>query len=303
MLGGEAILQSSGGVCNLSEVVVRPDDTLETLKEKIRYATILGTLQSTLTNFRYLRNVWKQNAEEERLLGVSLTGIMDHEFLSTANCSEWLKEMKQEAKNTNERWAEKLGINKSKQLTLIKPSGSVSLLAGCASGIHPRYSKHYIRRVTQDIKDPLTNLMKDEKIPYVVVGDKVIFSFFIKAPKESKIQANVDALEQLEIWKVYQEHWCDGNPSQTIYYTDENFLDMCSWVWKNWDNIGGLSFFPINDHVYENAPYEEITEDEYNILIKTFPETINWERLSEYEKEDCTTATQDFACTAGKCEI
>jgi len=311
----EAILLSTGGFCNLSEVVIRAEDTLDVLKEKVRIATIIGTLQSTLTDFRYLRKVWKKNAEEERLLGVSLTGIMDHEVMCGKTQKyvdgisvgslviDWLKEMRLVAKETNEELSQKLGINQSKQLTLLKPSGSVSLLADSSSGIHPRYAKYYIRRVTQDIKDPLTNLMIDENIPYSVNGEKIIFEFPCKASENAICQKNLDAMRQLELWKIYSEHWCDGNPSQTIYYDDNNFMDVCSWVYKNWDIVGGLSFFPVNDHIYKNAPLQEITEKEYNELMNSFPQSIRWNRLSEYEFDDQTTSSQELACAGGQCEI
>lgn len=309
---GEAILRSTGGLCNLTEVVVRSQDTLEDLKRKVRYAAILGTLQSILTNFRYLSKQWQRNAEEERLLGISLTGIMDHPVMSGqgrgeqligwGDLSDVLRELKQVAYATNKEWSDKLGIPSSKQLTLIKPSGTVSLLVNSSSGIHPRYANYYIRRVTQDIKDPLTDLMIGEKIPHVVDGDKVIFSFPVKAPENSITQKEMDTLSQLELWKIYQEHWCDGNPSQTIYYTDNTFLDMCAWLWKNWDSIGGLSFFPVTNHVYKNAPLEEISEEEYNKMVSSFP-NINWGNLSLYEKDDRTTSSKEYACSGGSCEL
>jgi ribonucleoside-diphosphate reductase alpha chain len=313
---GEAILRDSGGLCNLTEVVVRPNDTLDNLKQKVRYATILGTLQSTLTNFRYLRKVWKNNAEEERLLGISLTGIMDHPVLSGRegatkvwggriwnHMGDVLKELKQVARETNEEWAEKLGINPAKQLTLIKPSGTVSLLTDTSSGIHPRQYPYYIRRVTQDNKDKLTDFMIDKGVPYVKVdGDKTIFSFYCKAPDGAITTDDISALEQLELWKIYREHWCEGNPSQTIYYTDDEYFAVADWVWKNWDSIGGLSFFPKTDHIYENAPYEEITKEQYKQATNGF-DPINWDDFAEWEHEDGTTASQEMACAGGGCDI
>lgn len=309
----EAILPYSGGLCNLTEVVIRENDTIESLSKKVRIASIIGTIQSTLTDFRYLRKIWKKNAEEERLLGVSLTGIMDHPVMSGR--FEWdesqgkeslvftLGKLKEIAKETNREFAKTLGINESKHICLVKPSGTVSLLVNSSSGIHPRFSKYYIRRVTQDIKDPLTNLMIDQNIPYVISGDKAIFSFPIKSPENCVVAKNMATIEQLELWKIYQEHWCDGNPSQTIYYTDDSFLEMCNWVWKNWDKIGGLSFFPIGDHVYSNAPYQETTKEQYEEAIDKFPKSINWNKLKEFEKDDATTSSGEFACAGGKCEL
>jgi len=298
----EAILRDSGGLCNLSEVIVRPEDTLEILKEKTRIATIIGTLQSTLTNFKYLRKIWKDNAEEERLLGVSLTGQMDHKILSNPlTAGDWLDEMRLVAIKTNIKYSKLLGISESKQLTLVKPSGTVSLLCSTASGMHPRHAPYYIRRVTQDIKDPLTSLMLLEGVPSVSTGEKVIFSFPVKSPDESR--TNVGTMEQLDLWLVYQEHWCDGNPSQTIYYTDDTFLDLQAWVWKHWDEIGGLSFFPKNDNVYENQPFEEISKDEYDKLNEEFPK-VNWSNLSDFESDDQTSTNEvGSACGGGACDI
>lgn len=317
----EAILRSSGGLCNLSEVVIRPTDTLEDLTRKVKLATILGTLQSTLTNFKYLRKVWKDNAEEERLLGVSLTGVMDHKIMSgrqdhrtdsmvcmefdkfgSYSLEETLQTLKQVAAETNEVWADRLGINRSKQLTLIKPSGTVSQLVNSSSGMHPRYSKYYIRKVTQDNKDPLTQLLKDSNVPHQIRGDKTYFSFPIKAPEGAITQKDMSAIEQLELWKIYRDHWCDGNPSQTIYYTDREFLDVQAWVWKNWDSIGGLSFFPVDDNVYEISPYNPCTQEEYEEAASTFP-TIDWGQLVNYETTDQTTSSQEYACAGGACEV
>jgi len=309
---GEAILRSSGGLCNLTEVVVRPDDTLETLKEKVRVATIIGTLQSTLTDFRYIRKVWKKNAEDERLLGVSLTGVMDHPVMSgrghfmAGHSWQTLKDvlviLKEEARSTNGLWAERLGISPSVQLTLVKPSGTVSQLVDSSSGMHPRYSKFFIRKVTQDNKDPLTKMLKDQGVPHQIKGDKTYFSFPIRAPEGSITQGDMGPIEQLELWKTYRDHWCDGNPSQTIYYTDKDFPEVQAWVWKNWDCIGGLSFFPVDSSVYEINPYNPCTQEEYELVASTFP-TIDWERLKDYEVEDNTTSSQEYACAGGQCEL
>jgi len=323
---GEAILRDSGGLCNLSEVICRATDTLEDLKRKVRFATIHGTLQSTLSDFRYLRDIWKKNQEEERLLGVSLTGIMDHKLLSNRlgawedeyvdpdmeiflglEKSCWdlpavLKQLKQVAIDTNKEWAKKLGIEPSKHITLIKPSGTVSQLCGTSSGIHPRFAPYYLRRVTQDLKDPLTAYMIREGIPYVLRGEKAIFSFPIRSPEGSVCTRDMGAIEQLELWKIYREHWCDGNPSQTIFYTDDSFLDVQAWVYKHWDIIGGLSFFPLDDYVYdkEAQPYLEITKEEYEESLASFP-AVSWE--SFHEDEDVTTGSQELACSGGQCEL
>jgi len=313
---GEAILRDSAGLCNLSEVIIRPNDTFMDIKDKIEMATIIGTFQATLTNFRYLRKVWQNNAEEEALLGVSLTGIMGHKIFSNTATKEEFKEwggfhrnlndilsyLRTFAREINIMYAEKLGINKAGQVTLIKPSGTTSILTGTSSGIHPRYSKYFIRRVRQDRKDPLTQMMISENIPYVDDGDKVIFSFYIKSPEHSVIQDDMNALSQLELWKIYKEHWCDGNPSQTIYYTDDEFFAMADWIWKNWDLIGGLSFFPKEDHIYDNAPLEEITEEEYMKQCETFP-VIDWSLLPSFEKNDTTTSSQIVACSGNTCEL
>jgi ribonucleoside-triphosphate reductase (thioredoxin) len=308
---GEAILRSTGGFCNLTEVVVRPNDSLDELKDKVRLATIMGLLQSTLTDFRYLSAIWKKNAEEDRLLGVSLTGILDHrvlgdwkaEFQGEKVSALWLREMKKVAQETNKEWAELLGINPAGQLTLVKPSGTVSLLVDTAAGLHPRYAPYFIRRVTQDNKDPLTQMMISEGVPHIVSGDKTIFSFPRKSPGHSVCIKDIGPLEQLELWKIYQQEWCDGNPSQSIYYTDKTFLDVQAWVYRNWDNIGGLSFFPYDNHCYENAPYEEISEEKYQELLAAFPGEINWSRLVDFEKGDNTVGSQEIACSGGQCDL
>lgn len=300
---GEAILRDSGGFCNLTEVVIRPEDSGDDLKRKVRLATILGTLQSTLTDFRYLRKIWKDNAEEERLLGVSFTGIMDHEFMGipSEELKEFLRELKQVSLETNREYAEKLKISPSKQLTLVKPSGTVSLLCNTSSGIHPRFAKTYLRRVTQDEKDPLTDFMISQGIPYVRRDSKVIFSFPVAAPIGSRCIRDVSPMEQLELWLIYREQWCDGNPSCTIYYTDDTFLQVQQWVWDHWDSIGGLSFFPYDDCVYDREiqPYLEISEDEYIEVATKFP-CIQWELFKD---TGVTERATEYACAGGACEL
>jgi ribonucleoside-diphosphate reductase alpha chain len=303
------IILRSNEFCNLSEVVVRADDTLETLKEKVRKATIIGTLQSTLTDFRYLRVRWKRNTEEEALLGVSLTGIMDHAVLGDANNPElaaWLEEMRNVSIQTNKEWAEKLGVNASAAITCVKPSGTVSQLVDSASGIHPRFSKHYIRRVRSDKKDPLAVYMEQAGFPVeqdVMSPSSVVFSFPVKAPESSTCVKEVGAMEQLALWKTYQNHWCEHKPSVTVYYTDSEYFKVAQWIWDNFDLCSGISLLPTSDHVYQQAPYEDIDESQYESLVAAMPQNVDWEELSQFEKEDNTTGSQELACVGGACEI
>ena len=307
------IILRSNEFCNLSEVVVRANDTLETLKEKVRKATIIGTLQSTLTDFRYLRVRWKRNTEEEALLGVSLTGIMDHDVLGGKNgtaespmLATWLEEMKDVSIKTNKEWAEKLGVNQSVAITCVKPSGTVSQLVDSASGIHPRFSKHYIRRVRSDKKDPLALYMEQAGFPVendVMSPSSVVFSFPVKAPESSTCVKEVGAMEQLALWKTYQNHWCEHKPSVTVYYTDSEYLQVAQWIWENFDMCSGISLLPTSDHVYQQAPYEDISAEKYDELVAAMPQNVNWEELSQFEKEDNTTGSQELACVGGACEI
>ena len=307
------IILRSNEFCNLSEVVVRADDTLETLKEKVRKATIIGTLQSTLTDFRYLRVRWKRNTEEEALLGVSLTGIMDHDILGGKNgmaespmLATWLEEMRDVSIKTNKEWAEKLGVNQSVAITCVKPSGTVSQLVDSASGIHPRFSKHYIRRVRSDKKDPLALYMEQAGFPVendVMSASSVVFGFPVKAPESSTCVKEVGAMEQLALWKTYQNHWCEHKPSVTVYYTDSEYLQVAQWIWENFDMCSGISLLPTSDHVYQQAPYEDISAEKYDELVAAMPQNVNWEELSQFEKEDNTTGSQELACVGGACEI
>ena len=302
------IILRSNQFCNLSEVVVRSEDTLETLKSKIEVATIIGTLQSTLTDFRYLRKVWQRNTEEESLLGVSLTGIMDHKTLGSATdkLAEWLEEMKGVAVKTNKTWAKKLGVNQSTAITCVKPSGTVSQLVDSASGIHPRFSSHYIRRVRSDTKDPLAQFMSAAGFPVeqdIMSPASLVFSFPVKSPKTSTTVKQVGAMEQLRLWKAYQNHWCEHKPSITVYYTDDEFLQVAQWVWENFDLCSGISLLPYSDHVYQQAPYEEIDTQQYKELVKAMPKDVNWNDLEHFEEEDNTTGSQELACVGGACEI
>jgi ribonucleoside-diphosphate reductase alpha chain len=302
------IILRSNEFCNLSEVVVRAEDDLESLKKKVRIATIIGTLQATLTDFRYLRVRWKRNTEEEALLGVSLTGIMDHALLGkdSPELAQWLNEMRDVSVDTNKEWAEKLGIAQAAAITCVKPSGTVSQLVDSASGIHPRFSKHYIRRVRSDKKDPLALYMEQAGFPMeqdVMSQSSVVFSFPVKAPETSICVKEVGAMEQLVLWKTYQDHWCEHKPSVTVYYTDNEYLQVAQWIWDNFDMCSGISLLPTSDHVYQQAPYEDITEEQYNALVAGMPKNVKWEDLSQFEKEDNTTGSQELACVGGACEI
>ena len=303
------IILRSNQFCNLSEIVVRSDDTLKTLKAKAEVAAIIGTLQATLTDFRYLRNCWKKNTEEEALLGVSMTGIMDNDMLSQAaspKLAVWLEEIRDVAVATNKKWAEKLGINQSTAVTAVKPSGTVSQLVDSASGIHPRFSDYYIRRVRSDKKDPLALFMQAAQFPVeqdVTSESTAIFSFPVKAPKGSTTVKMVGAMEQLALWKTYQNHWCEHKPSITVYYTDSEFLQVAQWIWDNFDICSGISLLPVSDHTYQQAPYEDITAEKYEELLAAMPQGVNWNDLIYFEKEDNTTGSQELACTGGACEI
>lgn len=304
------ILLRDKEMCNLSEVVVRPEDTLETLKEKVEIATVIGTLQSTLTNFRYLRKKWRDNCEEERLLGVSLTGICDNTVMSGQEGEEklisWLEEMNAKSVEVNKEWADKLGIPQSTAITTVKPSGTVSQLVDSASGIHPRFSKYYIRRIRQNREDPLCDLLIDEGVPHEVDRmDKssYVFSFPIKSPEDSITANEMGAMRQLRLWQIYAKHWCEHKPSMTCYYTDSEFLDVGNWIWNNFDEVSGVSFLPYDDHIYPQAPYEPVNEEKYNELVAAMPESIDWTRLQDFEVEDHTTGLQELACSAGGCEI
>jgi ribonucleoside-triphosphate reductase (thioredoxin) len=294
--------------CNLTECVVRENDDLENLKRKVRLATILGTIQSTFTDFPYLRPVWSKNTQEERLLGVSLTGIMDHRVLSkNVDTAKWLRELKQTAIDTNAEYAEKLGIEPSAAITCVKPSGTVSQLVDSASGIHARHSDYYIRTVRGDNKDPLTQFLKDAGVPAepcVMKPDSTtVFSFPVKSPSGAITRNQMSALEQLELWKTYALEWCEHKPSVTVTVRDNEWLEVGSWVYNNFDLCSGISFLPHSDHSYAQAPYQEISESDYMKLKEQMPKTIDWSALSLYEKEDTTSGSQTLACTSGACEI
>ena len=294
--------------CNLTEVVVRESDDKESLKKKVRLATILGTIQSTFTHMPYLRKIWLENTEQERLLGVSLTGIMDNMVLSkTLDSKTWLKEMKELAIDTNIYYSAILKIPQSAAITCVKPSGTVSQLVDSASGIHARHSDYYIRTVRGDNKDPLTMFLKDSGIPAepcVMKPDSTtVFSFPTKSPTGSVTRNTMTAIEQLDLWKHYALNWCEHKPSVTITVKDEEWMEVGAWVYKNFEICSGISFLPHSDHTYAQAPYQDITEEEYNDLKKQMPTKIDWSALSLYEKKDTTNSSQTLACTADGCEI
>jgi ribonucleoside-triphosphate reductase len=295
--------------CNLSEVMVRESDDLNSLKRKVRLATILGTLQSTLTDFKYLRNVWKKNTEEERLLGVSLTGIMDHAVLSkNIDSPKWLQEMRQEAVDTNKKYADMLGIPQSAAITCVKPSGTVSQLTDTASGIHARHNDYYIRTVRGDNKDPLTQFMIEAGVPNerdVMKPDSTtVFSFAMKSPEGAVTRTQMTAIEQLELWKTYALHWCEHKPSVTISVKEDEWMEVGAWVYENFDVASGVSFLPHSDHTYQQAPYQDIDVDEYNDWQQAYGYVeLDWNQLSLFEKEDNTSGSRELACTAGVCEV
>ena len=299
--------------CNLSEVVARAGDTEKTLATKVGLATILGTFQSTLTDFKYLRNIWKKNTEEERLLGVSLTGIMDNELLSGnsatlgTNISSTLELLREVAVETNKGMAKKLGIPRSTAITCVKPSGTVSQLVDSASGIHARHNAHYIRTVRGDNKDPLTQFLTSQGIPaeadVMKPESTTVFSFPMASPRGAVTRTILTAIEQLELWLTYQRHWCEHKPSVTISVKENEWMDVGAWVYKHFDEVSGISFLPFSDHTYKQAPYQDCTEDEYDAMLAQMPTSVDWSLLQEFEKEDTTSGGRELACTADACEI
>jgi ribonucleoside-diphosphate reductase alpha chain len=289
--------------CNLTEVVCRASDSLSSLEEKVRMATILGTFQSTLTNFKYLRKVWKHNTEEERLLGVSLTGILDTNIWT----EDVLEILRAVAVETNKKVAKDLGIPQSTAITCVKPSGTVSQLVDSASGIHARHNDYYIRTVRGDNKDPLTQFMKDSGIPNepcVMKPDSTtVFSFPMKSPEGAVTRTQMSAIEQLEYWLMFQRHWCEHKPSVTVSVKEDEWMDVGAWVYKNFDEVSGISFLPFSDHTYAQAPYQDITKEEYTELFSKMPMSIDWSKLADYEKEDTTSGGRELACTADACEV
>jgi len=303
------IILRSREMCNLSEVVVRTDDTEDTLLEKVKLATILGTFQSTLTNFKYVSKDWKKNCIEERLLGVSLTGIMDNKWTAgkLPGLDVLLENLKKMSVDTNKEWSEKLKINQSAAITCVKPSGTVSQLVDSASGIHARHNPYYIRTVRGDKKDPLTKMMVEQGFPaeddVMKPNDTTVFSFPIKCSPDAVFRQDLTAIEQLELWKTYQVHWCEHKPSVTISVKEEEWIEVGAWVYKNFDLMSGVSFLPYSEHTYKQAPYQDCNEKEYKDLMNKMPTNVDWNKLSEYEKSDMTVGSQELACSAGSCEI
>ncbi len=297
--------------CNLSEVVIRPTDTRESLLEKVELATILGTIQSTLVNFKYISKHWKVNCEEERLLGVSLTGIMDNKITNGKNGGAQLRgileELKQKAIDTNKKFAKDIGIPQSAAITCVKPSGTVSQLTDAASGIHARHNPYYIRTVRGDKKDPLTKMMADVGFPIeddvMNPGHTSIFSFPMKVDKNAVFRMDMTAIEQLKIWLEYQKHWCEHKPSVTISVKENEWMEVGAWVYKHFDWMSGVSFLPFSDHTYRQAPYQDCEEKEYKEMLDNMPKDVDWSLLAQYETQDMTIGSQELACVAGGCEI
>jgi ribonucleoside-triphosphate reductase len=297
--------------CNLSEVVLREKDTIEDVTNKVRLAAILGTWQSTLTDFKYIRKIWKDNTEEERLLGVSLTGQFGHKFFSGQEGLEKLADvlgnLRQWAVDMNVEEAAKIGIPASAAVTCVKPSGTVSQLVGVSSGMHAWHSDYYIRTVRGDKKDPITQFLIDSGIPaeddVMKPLDTTVFSFPVKAPKHAITRDKLSAIQQLEVWLTYQRHWCEHKPSITVSVKEDEWMEVGAWVYKHFDEVSGISFLPYSEHTYVQAPYQEVTKEAYEELASKMPKEINWAALSMYELEDTTTGTQALACVSGECEI
>jgi len=304
------IILRSREFCNLSEVVLRSNDTLQSIKDKVRIATILGTFQSTLTSFKYLSREWGRNCEDERLLGVSLTGIMDCAITNgtKGNIKKTLNELRDVAVETNKEYAEKLGINRAAAITCVKPSGTVSQLVDSASGIHARHNPYYVRTVRADNKDPLCKMMKKEGFPNEPDINKpdhtTVFSFPAKSPKGAICRNDVTAWKQLSLWHTYAKEWCEHKPSVTVSVKEDEWVNTSAWVYDNFDDISGISFLPFSDHTYKQAPYQDCTEKEYKELLNKMPKKVDWSSLADYETQDYTSASQEFACTSEKgCEI
>jgi ribonucleoside-triphosphate reductase len=305
------ILLRSKQLCNLTEVVVKDTDTMEDLTRKVRIATILGTIQSSLTNFKYLRKIWRDNCEEERLLGVSLTGQFGHRLLSGREgidaLSSALDRLRSESIETNERYAKRLGINVSTAITTCKPSGTVSQLTNSSSGMHPWYGEYYFRTIRADNKDPMTQFMKDIGIPHepdvMAPETTTVFTFPQAAPEGAVTRNDLTAVEHLEIWKIYKTHWTEHNPSVTINVKDDEWIEVANWVYDNWEFVGGISFLPYDSGSYRQAPYQDISETDYRQWSLEMPKAIDWSWLSDYETEDMTVGSQSLACVAGNCEV
>jgi ribonucleoside-diphosphate reductase alpha chain len=307
---GEILLRSKQ-LCNLTEVIVRENDSLDDLKKKVRIATILGSVQSTLTNFKYLRKIWRDNCDEERLLGVSLTGQFGHPLLSGRQgldrLGDALDELRREAVDVNGTYSRRFGINQSTAITTAKPSGTVSQLTASSSGMHPWHAPYYLRSVRADNKDPLTRFMIDAGIPnepdVTKPDNTTVFYFPQKAPDGAITRHDLTAIEHLNIWKVYKQHWTEHNPSVTISVREDEWISVADWVYNNWEDVGGISFLPYSDHTYRQAPYQDCTETDYYMMLADMPTNVDWSLLSAYETEDTTTGSQSLACSASNCEV
>jgi ribonucleoside-diphosphate reductase alpha chain len=298
--------------CNLSEVVLRENDTKKDIERKVELATILGTWQSTLTDFKYLRKIWKDNTEEERLLGVSLTGQFGHKFMSGKEdlvmLEAFLMTLREKAREVNKEESGKIGIPESAAITCVKPSGTVSQLVGVSSGMHPWHSPYYIRTVRGSKGDPISTFLKEVGIPVeddvMKPNDTYVFSFPVKAPEGAIIRNDLTAIQHLDIWLVYQRAWCEHKPSITVSVKEEEWMEVGAWVYKNFDEVSGISFLPHSDHTYKQAPYQEVSKEEYNALVAKMPKDIRWEDLSFYETEDGTSPSATLACSSdGNCEL
>ena len=305
------IILRDGQFCNLTEIVVRAEDTQRDILRKARLATILGTFQASLTNIKRLRPKWVKNTEEESLLGVSLTGIMDNSFMNGSVDKEvlpkFLEKVRKEVVEINAHWSELLGINQATATTAIKPSGTVSQLVDSASGIHTRHNDYYFRRVRADAKDPIAQLMEDQGIPCeadVMKPNSVkVFTFPMKAPEGAVLRNERTAIEQLELWLIYQRHYCEHKPSVTVSVREHEWMQVGAWVYEHFDEVSGVSFLPHSDHSYQQAPYEDCTKKEYNELAKKMPKSVDWDLISEYELTDTTVGTKTLACTGSVCEL
>jgi ribonucleoside-diphosphate reductase alpha chain len=305
------IILRDGQFCNLTEVVVRASDNYKDIQNKVKLATILGTFQASLTNIKRLRPKWTFNTEEEALLGVSLTGIMDNSFMNgttdRGGLPNFLADLKKKSVETNKNWSRKLGISQAAATTAIKPSGTVSQLVDSASGIHTRHNDYYFRRVRADSKDPIAQLMEDQGIPCeadVMKPDSVkVFTFPMKAPKGAILRNDRNAIEQLELWLTYQRYYCEHKPSVTISVKEHEWMEVGAWVYKHFDEVSGVSFLPHSDHSYQQAPYEDCTKEQYNELAKLMPKSVDWDLISKYELEDTTIGNKELACTGSICEL
>jgi ribonucleoside-triphosphate reductase len=297
--------------CNLTEVIVRDTDTLEDLKAKVELAAILGTIQSTFTRFKYLRKIWQKNSEEERLLGLSLTGQLSHPVLNGSQgvelLSSWLDELREYSVVVNKEWSEKIGINQAAAITCVKPSGTVSQLVNASSGMHPWHSQYYARTIRGDMKDPITSFLVDMGVknePDVMKpNDTMVFTFPIAAPEGATLRQDLTAVQHLDIWLTYQRHWAEHKPSITVSVKENEWMAVGAWVFEHIDEMSGVSFLPYSEHTYQQAPYQEITKEEYEVLLSETPSDLDWKWLEIYETFDATTSVQDLACVAGSCEI